>query len=111
MKKVYGWTCPNCGLFVVGTSRHCCLEIKPNFFAEITDMHDCSETFEAIHEELVAIARKAAKLMRDEGYPDDEHTVRSSIYNTLVDHGLVPPKIMNELEKHTRRALAEMAGT
>lgn len=108
--KISGWTCPHCGLFVVGSSRHCCTDLILEILRG-EPMHDCSETFEAIHDELVTIARKAAKLMRDEGYPEDEHTVRSSIYNVLVDHGLVPPKIMNELEKHTRRALAEMTGT
>jgi len=73
-------------------------------------MNDCEEVFEQIHEELIGIARKAARLLREEDMPDDEHSVRSAIYNTLVEHQLVPPRIMNELEKHTRRALAEMTG-
>jgi hypothetical protein len=109
MTKVYGWTCPNCGLFVVGTSRHCCAEIKPNFFAEVELMkNDCTEVFEGIHEELIAIARQAARFMQKEGWPpDDEHSVRSAILQTLVNHGLVPSKTMGELEKHTREAFAE----
>ncbi len=73
-------------------------------------MNDCEQAFEAIHQELVEIARKAARLIRDEDMPEDEHTVRSAIYNTLIEHQLVPPRIMNELEKHTRRALGELTG-
>jgi len=73
-------------------------------------MNECAEVFEAIHDELIEIARKAARLMREEDMPDDEHNRRSAIYNTLVEHQLVPPRIMNELEKHTARALAEMTG-
>jgi hypothetical protein len=73
-------------------------------------MNECSEVFESIHEELVEIARKSAALIRDQDMPEDQHLVRSAIMQILVECELVPPRIMNEIEKHVHRSLSEMRG-
>lgn len=104
MVTVRGFTCSNCGFFVPAGFPHCCQQEAEAMESE------CSEVFESIHEELIEIAEAAADLIQLEDAPDDQHNVRSAIYQTLIEKKLAPPRIMAELEKHTYRRLAERRG-